>query len=71
MTSLPLASLLTLLTEPIGVAHYLVVDPDQPLIIHHARGNNDTILTRIVREGTIALEPPGLDLALDDVYGVA
>jgi Uma2 family endonuclease len=54
-----------------SVAHYLIVDPDQPLIIHHARGNNDTILTRIVREGTIALEPPGLDLALDDVYGVA
>src|SRR2546421_5075094 len=25
MTSLPLASLLTLLTEPVGVAHYLVV----------------------------------------------
>jgi len=52
-----------------SVAHYLIVDPDQPLIIHHARRNSDTILTRIVREGAITLDPPGLDLALGDVYG--
>lgn len=54
-----------------SVAHYLIVDPDQPLIIHHARGSDDTILTHIVREGTIMLDPPGLDLALGDVYGAA
>jgi Uma2 family endonuclease len=52
-----------------SVAHYLIVDPDQPLIIHHARGSQDTILTHIVREGKITLDPPGLDLALGDVYG--
>jgi Uma2 family endonuclease len=54
-----------------SVAHYLIVDPDQPLIIHHARGNSDKILTSIVREGAITLDPPGLDLALGDIYGVA
>jgi Uma2 family endonuclease len=54
-----------------SVAHYLIVDPDQPLIIHHARGNQDMILTHIVREGTIKLDPPGLELALGDVYGAA
>jgi Uma2 family endonuclease len=52
-----------------SVMHYLIVDPDQPLIIHHARQDDDSILTRIVREGAIALDPPGLDLALADVYG--
>ncbi|MGB9368791.1 MAG: Uma2 family endonuclease [Xanthobacteraceae bacterium] len=51
-----------------SVAHYLIVDPAQPLILHHAR-SADTILTRIVREGTIMLDPPGLELALADVYG--
>ncbi len=51
-----------------SVAHYLIVDPDQPLVIHHARGDGDTHSTRIVREGTIALEPPGLELALADIY---
>jgi Uma2 family endonuclease len=52
-----------------SVMHYLIVDPDQPLIIHHARQNDDSLLTRIVREGAIALDPPGLDLALADIYG--
>lgn len=52
-----------------SVAHYLIVDPDQRLIIHHARGTDDAILTHIVREGMIALDPPGLTLALADVYG--
>jgi Uma2 family endonuclease len=52
-----------------SVAHYLIVDPDQPLVIHHARGNNDKILTSIVREGALTLDPPGLDLALGDIYG--
>ena len=54
-----------------SVAHYLVVDPDKPLIIHHARASDDSILTRIVREGSITLDPPGLELALADVYGAA
>ncbi len=52
-----------------SVAHYLIVDPTEPLILHHTRGTNDTILTHIVREGAIALDPPGLQLALADVYG--
>src|SRR6266545_1612020 len=31
-----------------SVAHYLIVDPTQPVIIHHSRGAGETILTRIV-----------------------
>jgi Uma2 family endonuclease len=51
-----------------SVMHYLIVDPEQPLIIHHARRENGSIFTAIVREGTIALDPPGLELALADIY---
>ena len=51
-----------------SVAHYLIVDPIEPLIVHHCRGSGDTILTRIVTEGTIRLDPPGLDLAVADIY---
>jgi Uma2 family endonuclease len=54
-----------------GVVHYLIVDPVQPLIIHHARRNDDSIITRIVGEGAVTLDPPGLELALADVYGAA
>jgi Uma2 family endonuclease len=52
-----------------SVMHYLIVDPDKPLIIHHARQMDDAILTSIVREGVITLDPPGLELALADIYG--
>jgi Uma2 family endonuclease len=54
-----------------SVTHYLIVDPDRPMVIHHARGNDDSITTRIVREGAITLAPPGLELALADIYGAA
>lgn len=52
-----------------SVAHYLIVDPNQPMIIHHARRTGDTLITRIVHEGSITLDPPGLELALKDIYG--
>jgi Uma2 family endonuclease len=51
-----------------SLAHYLIVDPDRPRIIHHARGEGDTILTRIVSEGTIALDPPGISFEVAEVY---
>jgi Uma2 family endonuclease len=51
-----------------SVAHYLIVDPDKPLVVHHARGSGETILTRVVTQGTIELDPPGLSVALMDFY---
>jgi hypothetical protein len=49
------------------LAHYLIVDPTRSLILHHSR-TGDAILTRVVTEGAIVLDPPGLRLALADVY---
>src|SRR5215813_3061252 len=54
-----------------SLAHYLIVDPDEWLIIHHARGAGDAILTHVVREGRIALDPPGLEVAVEDIYGAS
>ena len=51
-----------------SVAHYLIINPDAPLIIHHQR-HGDDVLTRIVREGTIRLEPPGMEVAVAEIYG--
>jgi Uma2 family endonuclease len=51
-----------------SVMHYLVVDPDRRLIIHHARRDGGQILTGFVRDGAITLDPPGLELALCDIY---
>jgi Uma2 family endonuclease len=52
-----------------SVVHYLIVDLERRLVLHYARTDDDTILTRIVREGVIVLDPPGLELALADVFG--
>jgi Uma2 family endonuclease len=52
-----------------SVMHYLIVSPDERLIFHHARGEGGAILTRVIRDGTIMLEPPGLGLSLESIYG--
>ena len=44
------------------VRHYLIVKTENRTVIHHARGENGIILTRIVREGPIVLDPPGITL---------
>jgi Uma2 family endonuclease len=52
-----------------SVRHYLIVRTDRPTVIHHRRGEGDVIETRIVTAGTLALDPPGLTLELDRIYG--
>src|ERR1700681_2116634 len=51
-----------------SIAHYLIVDPERPRVLHHARSSGETILTRIVTEGSIRLDPPGITLAMTDIY---
>jgi Uma2 family endonuclease len=51
-----------------SVVHYLIVDPEKPRIVHHARAADDTILTRIVTDGSIKLDPPGIEFAMAEVY---
>lgn len=52
-----------------SIQHYLIVDPDEPLVIHHRRGEGADLMTRIVREGELRLDPPGLAFALAEIYG--
>lgn len=51
-----------------SIAHYLIVDPDAPMVVHHSRGQGRDILTRVVTEGPITLDPPGLEMAVADIY---
>lgn len=51
-----------------SVVHYLIVDPTQSSVVHHARGNGSDIVTRVATEGRIALDPPGLELDLAEIY---
>ena len=49
-----------------SVAHYLIVDPVRRRVIHHRR-TATAIETQIAREGLLRLDPPGIELTLDDV----
>ena len=48
--------------------HYLIVDAERRAVIHHAR-RGDEIATRILRGGNLRLDPPGLDLTVEDLFG--
>ena len=50
------------------VQHYLIVDPEKRLVIHHARGKADLVATHIVRQGIIRLVPPGIDLPFEALF---
>ncbi len=49
------------------VQHYLILDPDRRVAIWHKRGR-DAIETRVLSEGSMRLDPPGLDLAVDALF---
>ncbi|MFZ1102703.1 MAG: Uma2 family endonuclease [Hyphomicrobiaceae bacterium] len=51
-----------------SIRHYLIVDPDSRLVIHHARGNGDAIATQIVNDRPLKLDPPGIELAVADLF---
>lgn len=50
-----------------SICHYLIIDPDRPILVHHARAAGDLIETRIVSDGMLRLDPPGLALSVADV----
>ena len=50
-----------------SVRHYLIVDPDEPLVIHHERREDGTIVAHIIREGAIVMTPPGIEVKLADI----
>lgn len=47
-----------------SVRHYLIVDAEDRVVIHHARRSAERIDTAILREGAAVLDPPGLTLPL-------
>jgi Uma2 family endonuclease len=52
-----------------SVRHYLLVKTERPTVIHHRRGDDGAIATRIVTAGPLDLDPPGVTLDLERIYG--
>ena len=52
-----------------SVQHYLIVDPDKRIVTCYTRSKRGPARRRIVRKGALALNPPGIELHLRDVFG--
>lgn len=51
-----------------SVVHYLIVDADSRTVIHHKRGQGDIIETRILGEGMLRFDPPGIETPVGDLF---
>jgi Uma2 family endonuclease len=45
-----------------SVRHYLIVKTENRTVTHHVRDDTGAITTRIIRDGAVSLDPPGLEL---------
>jgi Uma2 family endonuclease len=50
-----------------SVEHYLILRADRPQVIHHRR-HGGGIETRVLAEGALRLDPPGIEVAIADFY---
>lgn len=52
-----------------SVQHYILGDPDEPLLIVHSRGEGGTLTTRLIADPStrLLLDPPGIDVDLSEV----
>lgn len=51
-----------------SVRHYLIVKTANRTVIHHRRDVDDRVQTRIVRDGTMELDPPGLSVEVGELF---
>jgi Uma2 family endonuclease len=52
----------------VSVQHYLILDPDRRVVIHHKRGSGDAIETRVLTDGVARLDPPGFEVAVEALF---
>jgi Uma2 family endonuclease len=52
-----------------SIVHYLLIDPARSEIIWHRRAAGGAIQPPVVvREGSLALDPPGIELAVAEIF---
>lgn len=53
-----------------SIAHYLIVDPENQIVVHHWRGTQSPLMTQVIANGAIHLDPPGIDVAIADIFAL-
>ena len=51
-----------------SVRHYLIVDPDARTVTHHARGVDGVMSARTASDGTLRLDPPGIEFSVANLF---
>lgn len=51
-----------------SVRHYLIVDTDRCVVLHHRRDEEGAIGVRICRDGQLTLDPPGFTIEIRDIF---
>jgi Uma2 family endonuclease len=51
-----------------SVQHYLILDPERRVAIHHKRGASEAIETRVLTDGVARLDPPGFAVAVEALF---
>ena len=51
-----------------SVRHYLIVDTDQRVVIHHRRSEEGRLEARILHDGPLTLDPPGLAIDVSAIF---
>jgi Uma2 family endonuclease len=51
-----------------SVHHYVIIDPENRTLTHHARGGDGMVATRTLASGALRLEPPGIELQVTDIF---
>ncbi len=52
-----------------GLSHYLIIDLGRRHVLHYRRQPDETIMVAIVKEGEIALDPPGIAVVVASFFG--
>jgi Uma2 family endonuclease len=50
--------------------HYLLVYPDQRLVVHHQRMDGAKLAMQLLHEGELRLDPPGLTVPVAELFEV-
>jgi Uma2 family endonuclease len=54
-----------------SVQHYLVIDADDRIVVHHRRGRDGRIEPTTFRAGALRLDPPGLEADVAELFSAA
>jgi len=52
-----------------SICHYLILFPERRGVVHHVRNATGKIESRIVKDGNITLDPPGLSVSIAALLG--